>query len=126
MEFSSRRIAMVNDIFFVLFFSFLYHISFSLSVRTHSCGINGPNDWKRIYINTTVPSTCCHLLPENVKQCTSVYASKEGCYPKLLNFLDTKSLLLGFVGIGIAIVQLIGVIFACALSRAFRENYETV
>ncbi|CAH1710391.1 unnamed protein product [Chironomus riparius] len=90
------------------------------------CGINGPNDWKRIYINTTVPSTCCHLLPENVKQCTSVYASQEGCYPKLLNFLDTKSLLLGFVGIGIAIVQLIGVVFACALSRAFRENYETV
>lgn len=114
---------MVNVIFFV-FFLFISH--FILSLRTHSCGINGPNDWKRIYINTTVPSTCCHLLPENVKQCTSVYASKEGCYPKLLNFLDTKSLLLGFVGIGIAVVQLIGVIFACALSRAFRENYETV
>lgn len=90
------------------------------------CGINGPKDWVKIYVNTTVPSTCCHLLPEKVKQCTSAYASQEGCYPKLLKFLDNKSLLLGGVGIGIALVQLVGVIFSCALSKAFRENYETV
>jgi CD63 antigen len=66
------------------------------------------------------------MLPVNVKHCEVKYASEEGCYQKLLYFLDTKSLLLGVVGIGIAIIQLLGVVFACALSRAFRENYETV
>lgn len=83
-------------------------------------------DWKRIFNNKTLPSTCCHILPVNVKTCTERYASTEGCLPKLLNFLDSKSLLLGAVGIGIAFVQLLGVVFACALSRAFRVNYETV
>lgn len=90
------------------------------------CGIQGPTDWRPIFKNKTVPAMCCHLLPDNVKQCTTEYASKIGCLPKLLQFLDTKSLLLGGVGIGIALIQLIGVIFACCLSRAFRENYETV
>jgi len=90
------------------------------------CGIRGPGDWKPIFVNTTVPNTCCHVLPQNVKHCTSAFSSQEGCLPKLLSFLDRKSLLLGAVGIGIALVQLIGVIFACCLSRAFRENYETV
>jgi CD63 antigen len=91
-----------------------------------SCGIYGPGDWKPIFKNKTVPSTCCHMLPVNVKHCEVKYASDEGCYPKLLQFLDRKSLMLGGVGVGIAIVQLLGVIFACALSKAFRENYETV
>lgn len=92
----------------------------------HSCGIQGPADWKKIFNNKTLPSTCCHLIPEGFKNCTAQYASQDGCLPKLLNFLDSKSLLLGVAGIGIAIVQLIGVIFACALSKAFREHYETV
>lgn len=90
------------------------------------CGIKGPTDWRPIFKNKTVPAMCCHLLPESVKHCTTDHASKIGCLPKLLQFLDNKSLLLGGVGIGIALVQLIGVIFACCLSRAFRENYETV
>lgn len=92
----------------------------------NSCGIQGPADWKKIFNNKTLPYTCCHLIPDGMKTCTAQYASQDGCLPKLLNFLDSKSLLLGAVGIGIAFVQLLGVIFACALSRAFRENYETV
>lgn len=108
------------------------------------CGIKGPLDWRPIFKNKTVPAMCCmvlhlysyffynnilflgHLLPENVKHCTTDYASNIGCLPKLLKFLDSKSLLLGGVGIGIALIQLIGVVFACCLSRAFREHYEVV
>lgn len=90
------------------------------------CGIYGPDDWKPLYKNKTRPSTCCHEFPVNVKDCEEKYAEKHGCYPKLLKFLDTNSFLLGFVGIIIAIIQLFGVVFACTLFRAFRENYETV
>lgn len=46
--------------------------------------------------------------------------------PKLFNLLNNKALILGGVGIGIALTQLVGVIFACCLSTAFRRNYETV
>lgn len=90
------------------------------------CGIKDASDWRPIFKNKTVPAMCCHLLPESIKHCTTDHASKIGCLPRLLQFLDNKSLLLGGVGIGIALVQLLGVIFACCLSRAFRENYETV
>jgi CD63 antigen len=45
---------------------------------------------------------------------------------KLNNFLGTKSMILAGIGIGIAIVQLLGVMFACCLYRSFRANYETV
>lgn len=90
------------------------------------CGIKGASDWKPIFINNTVPASCCSQMPVHVNQCSSEFASKMGCMPMLFNLLDSKSLLLGGVGIGIALIQLVGVFFACCLSRAFRENYETV
>ena len=90
------------------------------------CGIRGASDWKPIFINNTVPASCCSQLPVHINQCSSEFASTIGCMPKLFNLLDSKSLLLGGVGIGIALIQLVGVFFACCLSRAFRENYETV
>lgn len=94
------------------------------------CGIHGPTDWRPIFKNKTVPAMCCHILPEGVKHCSTdvsiiqnadptshggslllqflQYASKVGCLPKLLQFLENKSLFLAAVGIGIALVQLIG------------------
>jgi CD63 antigen len=90
------------------------------------CGINGPKDWEPIYNNETVPRSCCPNLSTQETQCTQSRAYDKGCMPKLLSFLDSKSLILAAVGLGIALAQLLGVIFACCLSRSFRVNYETV
>lgn len=90
------------------------------------CGVNGPNDWKNVFHNTTIPKSCCKEFEINVQTCSKVNAFNEGCMPKLFNLLNHKALILAGVGIGIALTQLIGVIFACCLSTAFRRNYETV
>uniref|UniRef100_U5EVW1 Tetraspanin n=1 Tax=Corethrella appendiculata TaxID=1370023 RepID=U5EVW1_9DIPT len=90
------------------------------------CGVNSADDWEPIFKNDTLPASCCVEYAVDTKKCTKANASKEGCLPKLLNFLDTKSLILAGVGVGVAAIQLLGVVFACCLSKSFRANYETV
>lgn len=86
------------------------------------CGVNGPDDWKIIMKNETVPASCC----EERQNCTRQTSRKEGCKTKLYALLDDSALLLGFVGLGIAGIQLLGVCMGCCLSRGFKENYEAV
>lgn len=86
------------------------------------CGVNGPDDWKTIFNNGTVPDSCC----ENRQNCTRQISHKDGCKSKLYALLDESALLLGFVGLGIAGIQLLGVCMGCCLSRGFKENYEAV
>jgi CD63 antigen len=69
------------------------------------CGINSPEDWRPIYTNDTVPRSCCPVLSTQDTQCTQQTATKAGCMPKLLSFLDSKSLILAGVGLGIALAQ---------------------
>lgn len=92
----------------------------------HCCGIKGPADYQPIFHNSSLPNSCCTKFPQNSNVCTQENALRDGCMPKLLHFLESKSLILAGVGIGIALVQLIGVCYACCLYRAFRRNYETV
>lgn len=53
-------------------------------------------------------------------------AIQKGCEPVLLSHLQEKSLILASVGVGIGMIQIIGLGYACCLYRAFRENYEAV
>lgn len=87
------------------------------------CGINGPDDWRSIYRNETVPSSCC---TEPKEKCTRSLARQDGCKSKLYALLDDSALLLGFAGLSIAGLQLLGVCLGCCLSRGFKENYEAV
>lgn len=93
------------------------------------CGMNGPSDWSMtgVFADNTVPLSCCREVAEGSKcdvNSVSVYAS--GCMGKLRDAIEHNVLILGGVGIGIAIVQLMGVIFACCLARSIRREYETV
>jgi len=89
------------------------------------CGTNGPQDWEDVFHNKTIPDTCCNEALK-VLPCTMEFAHKDGCMPKLLTLLDDKSVVLTAVGIGVALLQLIGLAYACCLYRAFRRNYESV
>lgn len=93
------------------------------------CGINGPDDWKAN--NISMPATCCsgqEITGGVPAPCTplSDHFHKEGCLDKLVQYFKDTALVLGGVGIGVAIVQLLGVIFACCLARSIRSQYETV
>lgn len=71
----------------------------------HCCGTNGPSDWEKVFHNATLPSSCCEALPVGQTTCDMAHATPEGCMPKLLHFLESKSLILAGVGLGVALVQ---------------------
>ncbi|CAG9585758.1 unnamed protein product [Danaus chrysippus] len=95
----------------------------------HCCGIYGYEDWA--HTNQSLPTTCCgahELVEGSAVACTvtSPGLYTRGCLPLILVKLQDIALVLGGVGLGIAFVQLLGVIFACCLARSIRSQYETV
>jgi CD63 antigen len=92
------------------------------------CGMNGPTDWNQIGLrDNAVPDSCCKELPAHGKcDSNSIHLYEDGCMLRLKAAIESSALILGGVGVGIAIVQLIGVIFACCLARSIRREYETV
>jgi CD63 antigen len=89
--------------------------------------MNGPDDWRRVIHNDTLPHTCCPDTPDD-GSCTnkSPNVYKDACFFKLKEVFTKYGSIIGGVGIGIAICQLMGVIFACCLARSIRQEYETV
>ncbi|XP_023245587.1 CD63 antigen [Copidosoma floridanum] len=94
------------------------------------CGVHGPTDWQRAgFIGNRLPATCCKELPINNRTCelnSDPGPYSRGCKQALQNTLEKNGLILLSVGIGVALVQLLGVIFACCLARSVRREYETV
>ncbi|KAK9304229.1 hypothetical protein QLX08_004235 [Tetragonisca angustula] len=92
------------------------------------CGMIGPTDWAYVgFAENTVPNSCCKEVPEGSKcDSNSIHIHLSGCMGNLQSATEHNALILGGVGIGIAIIQLIGVIFACCLARSIRREYETV
>ncbi|XP_043665826.1 CD63 antigen-like [Vespula pensylvanica] len=92
------------------------------------CGIESPADWAKLdYMDNVIPNSCCTEISAGDKcDSNSIYSNSEGCMSKLEQTIKYNSLALASVGIGITLIQLIGVIFACCLARSIRREYETV
>ena len=78
------------------------------------CGINDPNDWK----NGTIPATCCQIESSSCQE-TSKDLHKSGCLKKFRGHLEDNMFLLGYIGIGIAAVEVITIITACLLANNY-------
>lgn len=76
------------------------------------CGSNGPADWGL----TSIPQSCCD---ESV--CTILNAHQQGCATLLYDFVSTSGLLIAWVAIVFAGIELVGVIFACCLANSIRN-----
>lgn len=50
----------------------------------------------------------------------------EGCLTKFETFVKDNVFIIGGVGIGLAFVQIVGILFAFCLARALRKEYEVV
>lgn len=94
------------------------------------CGVNGYMDYPHSS-NTTFPSSCCKDEKKNcpstfneVSNSTDIY--KQGCLNGFEDYLRKHIVVVGGVGIGIAFVQLIGIVFACCLMRSIKQEYEVV
>ncbi|XP_046859951.1 CD63 antigen-like [Xenia sp. Carnegie-2017] len=80
------------------------------------CGATNSSD----YINQKIPSSCCKT-PMNVNG-TCEFQSK-GCADKLFDYLDEHLAIVGGIVIGVIVVQLFGIMFACAVRRNAKEGY---
>uniref|UniRef100_A0A8C7GTV8 Tetraspanin n=1 Tax=Oncorhynchus kisutch TaxID=8019 RepID=A0A8C7GTV8_ONCKI len=95
------------------------------------CGSNSSSDWSdSVWILTPsnerlVPDSCCKT-PSNLcgrrDHPSNIYKVEGGCITKLETFILSQLQILGAVAIGIAFLQLIGMILVCCLYRGLKEE----
>jgi CD63 antigen len=100
----------------------------ALQTKMECCGVDGPTDWKTnsnpIYQSgTLVPGSCCATTTD-LDTCSTHNSSlyTKGCYDALSKFY----IIIGVVGLGFGVVEIIGIVFACCLSRAVKGQRTTV
>lgn len=77
------------------------------------CGVTNYQDWQNdAHINP--PKSCC----PNADRCSSSsdYYDK-GCYDKVKEDISQYAVYVGIAGIGIGLIEIIGIIFACCLAN---------
>ncbi|KAK9709022.1 Tetraspanin family [Popillia japonica] len=96
------------------------------------CGVTNGTDWVT-QLNTTnesVPTSCCWHIYGSIgyTNCTlesdNIYT--RGCLSAFGDYIKSHALTIGGVGIGFAVVQLLGIVFACHLSSQFKMNYDNM
>ncbi|XP_061183828.1 CD63 antigen-like [Saccostrea echinata] len=92
------------------------------------CGVTNYTEWEAL-LNNTVPKSCCK---KSANTCTGSEADiptniyTEGCLSKFETFVKDNIFIVGGVGIGLAFVQIVGILFAFCLARALKKEYEVV
>lgn len=71
--------------------------------------MNGASDWTRVgFVDNTVPNSCCNEVPAETNcDLNSIHIHENGCMSSLQSAIEHNALILGGVGIGIAIIQVI-------------------
>jgi len=100
------------------------------------CGAVNSTDWPKFnpYFKDKnyFPDSCCDAptgattdAPTGAhKNCTTPYP--DGCIGKLDDEVRNSVGLLGGIAIAVAVIQLLGIIFSCSLSRSIKREYEVV
>ncbi|XP_063698601.1 23 kDa integral membrane protein-like isoform X2 [Culicoides brevitarsis] len=78
------------------------------------CGSEGPDFW------SILPSSCCET--QIVGTCTKINAYQRGCVSKLREYAVDYSNYIAYVALGVAGVELLGLIFACCLATSIRNE----
>ncbi|XP_011049563.1 PREDICTED: CD63 antigen [Acromyrmex echinatior] len=84
----------------------------NIQKKLQCCGVDGPRDW-------IIPSSCCD---ETLSICQIVTANTEGCFSKLEMRVQNSATILIGVGIGIAFVEIVGIVLACCLAAAIKKE----
>jgi len=105
------------------------------------CGVKNYTDWIRSTekpngANLTagaLPDSCCR---ENTEGCgagmaknynsTVMWDADQGCLQGFEEWVMDNIYIVGGVGIGLAFVQIVGIILACCLARTIKKEYDVV
>uniref|UniRef100_A0A3Q0R6Y6 Tetraspanin n=1 Tax=Amphilophus citrinellus TaxID=61819 RepID=A0A3Q0R6Y6_AMPCI len=95
------------------------------------CGSHNFSDWSdSVWIQAAenerlVPDSCCKTPSElcgRRDHPSNIYKMEGGCIMKLEEFILSHLYILGAVGIGIAFLQLLGMMFTCCLYQNLKEE----
>lgn len=94
------------------------------------CGVVSYEDWYTKFNISHVPVSCCGQVYGAVNNMTCTTDMEEfhktPCVDAFGQYIKDHAVTLGGVGIGLAFVQLIGIIFSCNLSKQIKLNYNSV
>ncbi|XP_034391261.1 CD151 antigen [Cyclopterus lumpus] len=95
------------------------------------CGSHNSSDWGDcVWIQSAenkrlVPDSCCKS-PSNLcgrrDHPSNIYKVEGGCIMKLEEFILSQLYIIGAVGIGIAFLQLVGMMFTCCLYQNLKDD----
>ncbi|XP_056137877.1 CD151 antigen isoform X2 [Lampris incognitus] len=95
------------------------------------CGSNSSLDWSdSVWIqaagnNRLVPDSCCKTPSDYCGRRdhpSNIYKVEGGCIMKLEDYILSQLHIIGAVGIGVAFLQLVGMMFTCCLYRSLKEE----
>ncbi|KAM9672605.1 CD63 antigen [Trichechus inunguis] len=92
------------------------------------CGADNYTDWENILVpKDRVPDSCCI----NVTQSCGLHfnvtnINTKGCVEKIGGWLRSSVLVVAAAALGIAFVEVLGIIFACCLVKSIRSGYEVM
>lgn len=101
-----------------------------LQMKLRCCGINSTSDWRSFSSDgDSVPDSCCIKMEKdcgqnNMSNSTVVYQT--GCQVAFIKLLKNNLMWIIVASIVIAILQILGVCFACMLMREIRSGYEVM
>ncbi|XP_058976349.1 CD63 antigen-like [Musca domestica] len=90
----------------------------ALQISFKCCGLTGSIDYTSN--NLQVPNSCCGTLDNACE--ASVYEFKPGCRKEFLNFWSSNVNIIRYAGIGVALVELVALTFACCLMSSIRKS----
>ncbi|XP_054902314.1 CD63 antigen [Poeciliopsis prolifica] len=94
------------------------------------CGAQNSSDWK--YFGSdgqTVPDSCCIVVKPDCGNGTMTNSTKvhqKGCRDVMVTFLKRDAQWVIVAAIIVAVLQLLGIVFACLLMRGIRGGYEVM
>jgi len=109
----------------------------SMQSNLKCCGVDSYTDWRisfLTYDTAGLEGCACTITTGNPNNCvnvsipisgTNMYRPyfADGCYTTISNFINDNLIIVGGVGIGLAFIQIMGVICACCLASAIKEEH---
>merc|ERR1711874_922273 len=92
----------------------------------HCCGVNNAKEWNTTNHGQT-PDSCCMTFTNGCgKTATTEQLWSMGCLTEMKKEFLANIDKIGGTAIGIAVIQLIGVIIACCIGKRMKDSGESV
>lgn len=98
----------------------------NLQKQFKCCGAAGYKDWFA-QMPGRVPDSCCKNITLNCGRTpTAAVINERGCAALIKEWLKNNIVIVAGVALGIAIFQILGIVFACVLMKGIKSGYEVM